>query len=109
MTPYFWACELLRAHRYDPPVVFDHFYRVGYVYADLECLILAEPRTGHEGDLFIFLAIGMQPLQRFCQLAPRNLRAITFARGLRGDLSERTYDFARFSRLCAQQSPAVPI
>lgn len=108
MTPYFRACELLVSQRYDPAVVFDHFYRWGYVYADPECLILAEPRVGHPpGDLFIFLAIGMQPLQRFCELAPRNLRAITFVRGLRGDLTERSYNFARFCRLCAHISPAV--
>jgi hypothetical protein len=114
MSPYARAADLLRRNRYDPAAVFDWFYAHGYVYADQECLILAEwlkrdEWRGGEEALFIFLAIGKEPLQRFCELAPRGLKRIAFARGLRGDLTTRTYDFARFSRLCALKSPISSI
>lgn len=102
MSPYFRAVELLKKHGYDPSAAFAWFYSRGYVYADQECFLLAE----WAGDaLFIFLAIGKEPLQRFCELAPRGLKRIAFARGLRGDLTTRIYDFDRFSRLCALKSP----
>lgn len=106
MSAYSRAVALLENQGYDPAVAFDWFYTHGYVYADQECLILAE---WQEGALFIFLAIGREPLQRFCELAPRGLQRIAFARGLRGDLTTRTYDFARFSRLCALKSPISSI
>jgi hypothetical protein len=102
MSPYSRAVALLQSHGYDPAVAFDWYYSNGYVYADQDCLILAEMQ---DSALFIFLAIGKEPLQRFCELAPRGLKRIAFTRGLRGDFSTRTYDFERFSRLCALKSP----
>jgi hypothetical protein len=85
---------------YDAAEVFDRCFIGGSVYSDQETIILAEWEDGHVPSLFIWLAIGKNRMQRFCELAPPGLVQVSFARGLRGRDNARSYSFDRIKRLC---------
>lgn len=85
---------------YDAAEMFVRYMRNGFVYGDKECFIMAMSQGLPEGRLFIWLAIGANCLQRFCELAPHGTKEIGFARGLRDRNSLKWYKFTRFKSLC---------
>lgn len=105
MSPYLQAWALLEANGLDPAAVVDRCAAEGYLYAWPEGLIMAQHPPGEPLELIIWLAIGKNCLQRFCQLAPPGLLRVHFARGLRGQWEFKQYPFERIKRLCKTNSP----
>lgn len=98
------AFDLMTEGGYYPPSQWIEWHiENGYYYVDPECVILAHWIKDEQGPiLYIWLAVGERSLQRFCEIAPRGVERIAFARGIRKPaLAQKIYQFDRFRRLCS--------
>lgn len=100
MSPYAEAWRLLELNGIDPAKLQDRCAEFGFVHMWPDGLIWAEYMGHKRNALVIWIALGKNCLQRFCELAPAGLERVAFARGLRGQWEFKEYSFERIKRLC---------
>lgn len=98
MSPYAQAKALCEAQGYQWTEILSHFGEHGYIYFDADCGLIAQRL---DDTYWVWLAVGGNPLQRFCELAPYPLPYVAWARSLRGREEPKIYRFERVKRLCA--------
>ncbi len=96
MTPVEEARAMCEELGYDFEEKRTYFEQTGYTYVGQDCLIFAKP-VAHAW--WVWLAVGPNALQRFCELVPYPLPQVAFAREKKGRSETKLYSFQRFETL----------